>query len=793
MTIKKLTILTLLTFFALTFIAAQTETPPQDLSRDQILNMSVEELSDLPLEELMEAMDIMGVSTMDELYNLIMNKGVKSASKKSENAFDAPISSTVLTKEEIDTYGATTFEEALRLIPGVIVREKTNGYYDVHLRGLDNLPPKNMLIFSQNNKTLLMIDGRPVFNYVHGGTLWETLPIGFEDLERIEVVRGPASALYGPNAVNGVINLITKDMSAQPNIVTGSVKGGTLETYIGEVAIHNGWDNGFSAGLTSNFQHRDRETDKIYFFPKKGRVIRYPNNSLLDVSQGGFYSIRDYELMKEQIGENIFLPVLDPRDNINDLFEDPQLARENMGVNGYLQYDPKGKIQFRLSGGYQSSHLNGSTLGDSPTSFWGRKSSTGYANLSGNIGHLVFQTNYMTGNQNFHVGNPGFRLDIGQLNASVEYDLQLKSLNLRPGISYQSVYYDDSPYLKEEKFQNGYLNGKKELNTASLSLRADYIAFGKLRLIAALRADKYNDPDPWYPSWQFATTYPLAQNRTIRAVYSRANNSSLILNTHSDYHWDRSELGLPPDELHFAGTPDINLMTVDMLEIGYRSRLWKSVLIDAEVFASESRDYINLVADHSSVDLSTGETYVQITYKDSPLNARQVGATINLDWIISEKLIAKGHATLQKTTLQDYLDYSKTEVITMQLGRLQQGEGEVINGQLVSDYTPTDLKDDVEHKATPSLYGMLGLTYRPTGKIEASTYGYYTSEQTFINQNTTVKIDPKMVFNAQISYKPIENIEIFANGHNILNNTSTEFAFMDPVGALYMTGLRFKY
>jgi iron complex outermembrane receptor protein len=129
----------------------------------------------------------------------------------------------------------------------------------------------------------------------------------------------------------------------------------------------------------------------------------------------------------------------------------------------------------------------------------------------------------------------------------------------------------------------------------------------------------------------------------------------------------------------------------------------------------------------------------------------------------------------------------------MQLGRLQQGQGEVIDGKLVSDYTPTDLKDDVEHKATPGLYGMVGVIFRPTQKLEVSANGYYTGEQTFINQNTTVNIDAKTIFSGQIPYRPIENIEVFVHGHNLFNNTSTEFAFMDPVGALYLGGLRFKY
>ena len=174
----------------LSAVCAQAQNP--SLTKEKVLSMTIEELSDLPLEDLMYAVELLEVKSIDELFEMIMNKNVSSASKKEEDSFKSPLSSSVLTREEIRTYGCTTIEEALRLIPGVIVREKLNGVYDVHLRGLDNIPDNNMLLYTENVNTLVMINSRPVFSYCQGATMWETLPVGIEDISRIEVVRGAA-------------------------------------------------------------------------------------------------------------------------------------------------------------------------------------------------------------------------------------------------------------------------------------------------------------------------------------------------------------------------------------------------------------------------------------------------------------------------------------------------------------------------------------------------------------------------------------------------------------------------
>ena len=153
-----------------------------------------------------------------------MNIPIESASKKEETLFDAPLSSYTITRSDIDKAGATSIVEALRLSPGILVREQTNGVYDVHIRGFDNILGTSEVYTKSNLATLVMIDNRPVFNHNLGGTVWEALPVDIGDVERIEIVRGPSAPLFGPNAVTGVINIITKRVEKNKSHVHASFR-----------------------------------------------------------------------------------------------------------------------------------------------------------------------------------------------------------------------------------------------------------------------------------------------------------------------------------------------------------------------------------------------------------------------------------------------------------------------------------------------------------------------------------------------------------------------------------------
>ncbi len=126
---------------------------------------------------------------------------VMSVSKTSEKLMDAPAAIYVLTGEDIQRSGATSIAEALRMVPGVQVARSHASGWAVSVRGFNS---------GLANKLLVLIDGREVYDQLFSGVYWELQDTALEDIERIEVIRGPGASRWGANAVNGVINIITR-------------------------------------------------------------------------------------------------------------------------------------------------------------------------------------------------------------------------------------------------------------------------------------------------------------------------------------------------------------------------------------------------------------------------------------------------------------------------------------------------------------------------------------------------------------------------------------------------------
>ncbi len=131
----------------------------------------------------------------------LFEETVVTASKAAQNPLDAPNSTSIITEQDIRLSGITKIPELLRRLAGVDIMEVTGAHTEVSLRGFNQ---------RLSNKVLVLVNGRSVYVDLIGATFWGLLSEGVEDIERIEVVRGPGSALYGADAFNGVINIITK-------------------------------------------------------------------------------------------------------------------------------------------------------------------------------------------------------------------------------------------------------------------------------------------------------------------------------------------------------------------------------------------------------------------------------------------------------------------------------------------------------------------------------------------------------------------------------------------------------
>ena len=148
---------------------------------------------------------------------------VVSASRQPQAQMLAPATVHVITAEDLAALGAQTLWDALRTVPGVDVMIVQTFQGEVSIRGLNK---------AINNRVLVLLDGKPVLSGYFERVSWEYLPVGLAEIDRIEVVLGAASALYGPNAISGVINIITQT----PDRVAGGrvrVSAGEYHTLLG--------------------------------------------------------------------------------------------------------------------------------------------------------------------------------------------------------------------------------------------------------------------------------------------------------------------------------------------------------------------------------------------------------------------------------------------------------------------------------------------------------------------------------------------------------------------------------
>lgn len=142
-----------------------------------------------------------GINEIDKLSLKSLGNIVTSVSRKPEDSFRAAAAIYVITNDDIKASGATHIAEVLRGVPGLDVAQVTSSEWAISSRGFNG-------VFA--NKLLVQVDGRTIYTPLFAGVYWDIQNIPLEDIERIEIIRGPGATQWGANAVNGIINIITK-------------------------------------------------------------------------------------------------------------------------------------------------------------------------------------------------------------------------------------------------------------------------------------------------------------------------------------------------------------------------------------------------------------------------------------------------------------------------------------------------------------------------------------------------------------------------------------------------------
>jgi iron complex outermembrane receptor protein len=463
-----------------------------------------------------------------ELELIKEEETVSIASRYEQPISQAPANVYVITDEDIRHSGATDIPTILRVVPGLEVMQTTGADFNVSVRGNNQL---------RANKLLVMVDGRSVFNDAEGNFLWKMLPVTLPEIKRIEVLKGPASVLYGFNAFDGVINIITKSPKEMKG-TTLQFGGGELGT-ITSAAIHAGTVGEFgyrlSVGRDQNQEWRSR--DSLAFRSHKFNVqtgYHFGDGSMLTVSGGLIDANRFDGVMFESTLEQ-------------------STASQGYASVGYERPD------FYIR------------------SWWMRSTYTTDVLSHPLLGNLFHETD-RTG------GFPG---------SFVTDTMNLESQHsVRLGPMYRLTY---GANFRHNTLSSNFTDGFARENRVGLYVQNEFTPIPEVTLVAGVRQDLQTFIHPTY-SPRIALLIAPTPNHTFRAAVSVGYRPPTLLETHIDSLIPSifdGPLGVPP--LSFHRTDQLLPEQLVSYELGYQGWFWRHRLrLRADLFANLLRDLVDI-------------------------------------------------------------------------------------------------------------------------------------------------------------------------------------------------------
>ena len=517
----------------------------------------------------------------------LMNVTVTSVSKREQTLSKTAAAVFVINQEDIRRSGATSIPDLLRMAPGVNVEQIDASAWAISIRGFNG---------RYSNKVLVLIDGRAVYTPSFSGVFWDHLNMPLEDIERIEVVRGPGATVWGANAVNGVISIITKSSK--------ETKGG-LVTAAGGSQLHGLGELQYGGGAGKNGSYR--VFGKFFDIGNSG-AANAPANDHWRRIHGGFRF--DWDLTN--------------RDAVmvqGNLFSN----RENETVRpGFTAtpFDTFTNMTVDASGGDVLARWNHTLRGGSQTTVQAyyntyRRTEYGVPEVLRTL-DFDFQHHLPAGNRNDLVWGLAYRLNTSSLSAGY-------SITLTPPSRTDNLF---SAFLQDEIRLSDALS-------LTVGLKVEHNAYTGLE----------NEPSARV-AWN-----PPGSPRTVWASVSKAIRQPSRGDT--DIQAPLATLPFGPGTvqvLRLFGNPNIAAETVRDYELGYRSELTQKLSVDVATFLSF---YSHLQTSEplpmTIIPGSPAQIFLPRTFRNNA-RATNYGGEVSLNWNANPRWrISPGYSYLHAT------------------------------------------------------------------------------------------------------------------------------------------------
>jgi len=463
----------------------------------------------------------------------LMNMQVTSVSKKEQQLSKTGAAIFAITQEEIRRSGATNIPDLLRLVPGVDVAQIDANRWAISIRGFSD---------QHANKVLVLIDGRSVYSPSFSGVFWDMVDVPLEDIDRIEVIRGPGGTVWGANAFNGVINIITKSAQATRG---GLVSTGTGSQDHADALVQYGGQIG---------QDGDYRVFGKYF--DTASSVFPDGRQAADGWQGGHAGFRsDWNLSQRDTltVQGDFLHT-DESQTLTTLFSNA------LPLAGTIN-NPVTATAGNILGRWNHTLANGSQMSLQVYDDYSRHLDSGFVDTQNTV-DLDFQDHMALGPRN-----------------DVVWGLGARVIDSQYGIGYD---FTIVPHRRLDNLYSAFLQDQLKL-TDALSL-----TFGSKFEHNSIAGFEYE------PSVQLVWTP--TEKQTVWVSGSRAIREPSPIDVGLQNDAAIVPMGSSFGVVELFGNPNINAEEFRSLDLGYRALVSKRISLDATAFTGLYRNLVSLAA-----------------------------------------------------------------------------------------------------------------------------------------------------------------------------------------------------